>query len=126
MSDDELKIERIRGSGPGGQHRNKVASCVRITHLPTGIQVSIDGRNQHKNLRDAKKELEARLKAASADAKASARKARRDEAIKDTTVIRTYKFKEGIVKDHRSGKTASLKEVLGRGRIELLRPNSPP
>jgi len=116
----ELKIERIRGSGPGGQHKNKTASCVRITHLPTGIVVKVDGRNQHKNLRDAKKELEARLKAASAGVKAADRKARRDAAIKDETVVRTYRYKDGTVKDHRSGKTASLKRVM-QGHIELLR-----
>jgi peptide chain release factor 1 len=126
VPESDLKIERIRGSGPGGQHKNKTASCVRITHLPTGIVVKVDGRNQHKNLRDAKKELEARLKSAKDAGQAKVRKTRRDQAIKDETVIRTYKFKEGIVKDHRSGKTASLKEVLGRGRIELLRPDSPP
>jgi peptide chain release factor 1 len=120
MEDSELKVERITGSGPGGQHRNKTASCIRLTHLPSGVQVTIDGRNQHQNLRLAKKELAARIKEKAQKAQATHKKARRDQAIKDTRVVRTYKYKEGVVKDHRSGKTASLKEVM-KGHIELLR-----
>jgi peptide chain release factor 1 len=120
MKDSDLKIERITGSGPGGQHRNKTASCIRITHLPTGIQVTIDGRNQHQNLRKAKKELADRIAEKAQNEQQSRKKARRDTAIKDETVIRTYRYKDGTVKDHRSGKTASLKEVM-RGKIELLR-----
>lgn len=120
MKDNELKIERITGSGPGGQHRNKTASCVRVTHLPTGIQVTIDGRNQHANLRKAKKLIVQRIAEAKAEAVASARKARRDAAIKDGPVIRTYDYKRKIVKDHRTGKTASLKEVMN-GYLDDLR-----
>jgi peptide chain release factor 1 len=120
ISDSDIKIERITGQGPGGQHRNKTASCVRLTHIPTGTQVTIDGRNQHANLRKARKELESRVAELIAAEQADARKARRDEAIKDQTTLRTYNFKQGVVHDHRTGKTASLKEVLGKGRIDLL------
>ena len=120
MKDSEIKIERITGSGPGGQHRNKTASCIRLTHEPTGIQVTIDGRNQHANLRKARKLLKQRLAEAKAAAVAKQRKARRDAAIKDGPVIRTYDYKRKIVKDHRTGKVASLKEVLA-GHLEGLR-----
>ena len=116
----DVKVERIRGSGPGGQNKNKVASCVRVTHIPTGVVVRIDGRDQHRNLKVAMEELESRIKEKAQKAQQSRKKARRDQAIKDTPVVRTYKYKEGIVKDHRSGKTASLKRVL-KGEIELLR-----
>lgn len=120
MKDSELQIERITGSGPGGQHRNKTASCIRLTHLPTGLQVTIDGRNQHANLRKAKKLLARRLIEAKAEDAAEQRKARRDRAIKDSPVIRTYDYKRKVVKDHRTGKVASLKEVLA-GHLENLR-----
>jgi len=35
IPDSDLKIERIRGAGPGGQRKNKVATCVRLTHIPS-------------------------------------------------------------------------------------------
>lgn len=120
MKDTDLEIERITGSGPGGQHRNKTASCIRLTHKPTGIQVTIDGRNQHANLRKAKKLMVQRLAEAKDSARAKDRKARRDAAIKDSPVIRTYDYKRKVVKDHRSGKVAPLKDVLA-GYLEGLR-----
>lgn len=117
----DLKIDRIRGTGPGGQNRNKVASCIRLTHLPTGIVVTKDGRDQHKNLQMAMRELEHRLAQARRDTQAAERKTRRDAAIKDTSSIRTYDYKSGLVRDHRTGKVASIKDVLVKGKIDLLR-----
>lgn len=120
MNKSDVRVERIRGKGPGGQNKNKVASCVRLTHVPTGLVVRIDGRDQHKNLKLAWKELERRLADWQSQQKSDKRKAKRDAAIKDTPTIRTYDFKTNRVKDHRSGKTASLKDVLEKGKLELL------
>lgn len=119
----EVEITTMRGKGPGGQHRNKTDSCVRAVHVPTGIEVVIDGRNQHQNRAAALRELERRLAERRSAKKAAAKKARRDHAIQDgnTPIIRTYDYKDGVVRDHRTKKKASLKEVLGKGRIELLR-----
>ncbi len=116
----EIKIETMRGTGPGGQRKNKVETCVRATHIPTGVTVTVDTRSQAASMKMALKELEARLIEAKKQEKASAKKARRDHAIHNETTVRTYDFKKGIVKDHRSGKTASLKDVLVKGRIDLL------
>jgi peptide chain release factor 1 len=122
FSDSDIRIDRITGSGPGGQHRNKTASCVRVTHIPTNISVTIDGRHQHKNLAKALKELERRLEEAKQKEKAQARKLRRDIAIKDDTTIRTYDYKRDTVKDHRTGKQASIKDVLLKGNFHLVAP----
>ena len=120
----ECVIERIRGSGPGGMNRNKVASCVRVTHKPTGVSVRIDGRDQHKNLQMALKEIGKRVDQAKRDIQASQRKARRDFAIRpeNEVTIRTYDFKAGLAWDHRTGRKASLKDVLGKGKIDLIAP----
>ena len=46
----EVKWETMRASGPGGQHVNRTESAVRVTHLPTGIQVhAAEERSQHRN-----------------------------------------------------------------------------
>jgi peptide chain release factor 1 len=118
----ELRIERLkRSKGKGGQNVNKVASCVRVTHVPSGLQVEINGRDQSRNLEKALKELEKRVQAAKLAVKADQKKARRDRAIHDTRTVRTYDFKSGMVKDHRTKKMALINAVLVKGNIDLLR-----
>lgn len=66
MKDKDLRIDFFRASGPGGQHRNKSETAVRLTHLPTGIVVTAtESRSRHLNLRHAFARLEARLAARS-------------------------------------------------------------
>jgi len=121
LNKDDVKIQFTKGKGPGGQHRNKTSSMVRATHKPTGIVVTVDGRDQHKNKAQALRELESRIVAFHEDVRAKQKKAHRDIKIKDRTVIRTYDFGRGVVKDHRTGKTASVKDILGKGKLDLLR-----
>jgi protein subunit release factor A len=62
--DHDLRIDFFRASGPGGQHRNKSETGVRITHLPSGIVVTAtESRSRHLNLRHAMARLEAKLAA---------------------------------------------------------------
>jgi protein subunit release factor B len=64
MNQKELRIDFFRASGPGGQHRNKSETGVRLTHLPTGIVVTAtESRSRHLNLRQALARLGARLAA---------------------------------------------------------------
>lgn len=60
---DEADLEEVftRGSGPGGQHRNKVATTVVLTHKPSGVSVRADGRSQWQNRQTARAELARRL-----------------------------------------------------------------
>ncbi len=61
MSDD-VKVEFFKAGGPGGQHRNKTETGVRLTHLPTGIVVTAtERRSQSQNLAVARDRLAARL-----------------------------------------------------------------
>lgn len=117
----DVRIEFLKGTGPGGQHKNKVESACRVTHLPTGLQAYVDTRSQHQSKKKALKELQKRFRQMQDDKKAEQKKSRRDHAIRNTETIRTYDFSRGVVKDHRSGKTASLKNILQKGRLDLLR-----
>lgn len=121
LNPNELRIEWYKGQGPGGQHKNKKATACRITHIPTGTVATADGRHRHQNRRNAMAALQQKLVDRVNEQRAAAKKARRDEKIRDQTTIRTYDFKRGVVKDHRSGREAPLHKVLFKGMIQLLR-----
>ena len=116
----DVKIEITKGQGPGGQHRNKTSSMVKLIHVPTGVKVNVDGRNQGQNKKVAFRKLEQRVTKHYQQIKAKTKKAHRDKKIKDKKYIRTYNFQRNTVKDHRTGKTASLNDVLKKGRFDLL------
>lgn len=120
MRKSDIKFEYTRGQGPGGQHKNKTDSCVKATHIPSGLSVTIDGRKQGQNKREAVNQLRRLLDDHAEAEKAHAKKQRRDQKIKERDIIRTYNYSRGTVKDHRSRKTASLKQVMEKGRIDLL------
>ena len=63
-SEQDIRIDFFRGSGPGGQHRNTSETGVRITHLPTGVVVTAtESRSRHQNLQRAMIRLEEKLAA---------------------------------------------------------------
>lgn len=120
MNTNDITFRYTRGQGPGGQRKNKVETCVIATHGPTGLEIRVDGRSRHQNRRKAIKLLMKRVRDL-ADAKiAKQRKARRDYAIKNEERIRTYDYSRNLVTDHRTGKTASIKDILEKGKLEKL------
>ncbi|WP_182354455.1 peptide chain release factor 1 [Flaviflexus huanghaiensis] len=115
---NDLRIDVYRSSGPGGQSVNTTDSAVRITHVPTGIVVSMqDEKSQHKNRDAAMRVLRARLLAAKQEEAAAEEAAHRRTQVRTvdrSERIRTYNFPENRVSDHRTGfKAYNLDTVLG-------------
>lgn len=61
IDEKDLQETFTRGSGPGGQHKNKNDTCVVLVHKPTGIRVRADGKSQANNRKTARSELLRRL-----------------------------------------------------------------
>jgi peptide chain release factor 1 len=122
INQNDLRIDTFCSSGPGGQSVNTTYSAVRITHLPTGVVVSMqDEKSQIKNREKAMRVLRARLQEIeeqkqhdllSADRKSQVGSGDRSEKI------RTYNFKENRVSDHRIGLTIYQLELFMQGYIE--------
>jgi len=122
---NDLKIDVYRSSGPGGQSVNTTDSAVRITHLPTGLVVSMqDEKSQIQNREKALRVLRARLLAAEQERAARERADARAAQIGTgdrSEKIRTYNFPQSRVTDHRIGFTThALSEVLEGGLDPLL------
>jgi peptide chain release factor 1 len=114
---NDLRIDVYRSSGPGGQSVNTTDSAVRITHVPTGIVVSMQNeKSQLQNREQAMRVLRARLLAArQEEAAAAASEARRSQVrtVDRSERIRTYNFPENRIADHRTGyKAYNLDQVL--------------
>jgi peptide chain release factor 1 len=117
INPSDLKIDVYRSSGPGGQSVNTTDSAVRITHLPTGIVVSMqDEKSQIQNRAKALIVLRSRLLKAAQDAQASELGELKRSQLGSggrSEKIRTYNFKENRVTDHRINLTNySLDAVL--------------
>ncbi|WP_456786946.1 peptide chain release factor 1 [Cellulomonas sp. P5_C5] len=115
---NDLRIDVYRSSGPGGQSVNTTDSAVRITHLPTGIVVSMQNeKSQLQNREAGMRVLRARILAArQEEAAAAASEARRSQVrtVDRSERIRTYNFPENRIADHRTGyKAYNLDAVLG-------------
>ncbi len=121
----DLKIETFRASGHGGQYVNKTESAVRITHVPTGIVVSIQTeRSQHRNKEIAMSILRSRLYQLEREKMESTRASMRRKQIGSgdrSEKIRTYNFPQNRITDHRIDYTTyRLHEVLDGDLDEII------
>lgn len=122
FNDSDFDVKTKRGSGNGGQHRNKTDSMVVMTHISTGIKVGIDGRNQHQNKKKAREIVEKRI-ISRIDSIEKLKESEYKKSLAGTgeraDKIRTYRYQDNIVIDHRSNKKCSLKD-LEKGRFDKI------
>ncbi len=122
ISQNDLKIDVYRSSGPGGQSVNTTDSAVRITHIPTGIVVAMQNeKSQLQNREAGMRVLRARILARyqeEADAEASEYRKSQIRTMDRSERIRTYNFPENRIADHRTGyKSYNLDQVMN-GALE--------
>jgi len=123
LSPDDYRKDLFCASGPGGQHVNKTASAVRLTHLATNIVVQCqDEKSQHKNLAKALRVLKTRLYEHERRIEHEKRATERREQVGSgdrSQRIRTYNFPQNRVTDHRINESFTLDQVMV-GRLGLV------
>jgi peptide chain release factor 1 len=119
---NDLKVDVYRSSGPGGQSVNTTDSAVRVTHLPTGIVVSMqDEKSQLQNRAKAMVVLRSRLLQRKQDEEAAKLGDLRRSQVGGGgrgEKIRTYNFKENRVTDHRIGLTLYKLDSIMAGQLD--------
>lgn len=108
----DFKVETFRGHGPGGQHRNKTDSCVRITHIESGLSAcGTADRSQRSNREFAFRTLAAKIVRYYGIAD------KRKERGESGALVRTYHQPDNRVIDHKSGFRQSYDAVIRSGDI---------
>jgi len=122
VNQNDLRVDTFCSSGPGGQSVNTTYSAVRLTHLPTGVVVSMqDEKSQIKNREKAMRVLRARLQEIEEQKQHDAMSAERKSMVGSgdrSEKIRTYNFKENRVSDHRIGLTVYQLDLVMEGALD--------
>ena len=120
----DIRTDTFCSSGPGGQSVNTTYSAVRLTHLPTGLVVSMqDEKSQIKNREKAMRVLRSRLYEQEQSKQHEAIAAERRSMVGSgdrSEKIRTYNFKENRVTDHRIGLTLHQLDLIMEGGLDEM------
>lgn len=120
--ESDVRVEYFSGTGAGGQHRNKKQCSVRAVHVPSGTQVVRQGRSREDNYREAVAALRAAV-----ESEERSRSSREAAATMKSDFgsgmrgdkVRTYRYGDDRVVDHRTGKSARASDAM-RGKFSAL------
>ena len=122
LKPDDYRKDIYHASGPGGQHVNKTASAIRLTHFESGIVVAIqDEKSQHKNLAKALRVLKSRIYERMKEQEHAKRADQRKTLVGSgdrSQRIRTYNFPENRVTDHRINLTLYKLDQVIAGNLQ--------
>lgn len=122
FNDRDFRVEWFSGTGKGGQHRNRHQNCCRIIHPSSGLIATAQCRSRENSFNEAKASILTRLNSGicaaahlevSGDRKAQVGSGQRGDKI------RTYRFQDDSVKDHRTGRQETVSRVMA-GNFDLL------
>lgn len=121
--EDEIEWWATRGTGAGGQAKNKTSNAVHMKHVPSGMQVRVEtSRSQWENRKLAKQLLFAKMTAWSLETLAAHERDMRRDKIgtgQRGDKIRTIRMQDNRVKDHRTGRSMPA-DVYLRGEVKEL------
>lgn len=126
-SDSDFRIEWFSGSvGAGGQNHQKTQNCARVTHVPTGLVRIAQTRSRQNSLKAALAAINAdlnRLAANSANAAENDVRRKQVGSGERSDKRRTFRFQDGLVHDHITGKSSTVSRVMN-GCLDLLWPST--
>lgn len=124
INNNDIEITNFKGSGPGGQHRNKTESGVRVRHIPTGIIVTCsNGRSQYQNKITVMEILLSKLYSIAKNINQNKENSNRKVQIgtgNREEARRTYNYIRNEVTDNISGKKCTLKDIINKVNLDLL------
>lgn len=121
IQEKDIRMDFFKSTGPGGQHRNKTMSAVRLVHVPTNIIVTSDSsRSQHDNRRYAYEQLQCKLELLLVEKQKIAIKNKQKEDNLNEEIIASYYFNHQLATHDKLGnKTKNIKQLFN-GDIEDL------
>lgn len=122
IEEKDLKMDFFKSSGPGGQHKNKTMSAVRLTHVPTKtVAISCSQRSQNDNKKYALEQLMEKLADQENQLIKINKEDRRKTNLSQKQTVLNFYFNHKFVTNEITGKKSSLLKNILNGDLSLLK-----